>query len=451
MKKGNVVLFVFLLLISNVFTLRATLNFPSWVDTPSYPSSSNTAEKEHKELNNLIQVLEVLSRQHLQAPTLEELTTAAIKGMVDVLDEQTDYMDEKQWKEMMESVSNQFSGIGINIIEIDGYITVINPITGTPGQRAGLQDEDRIIEVNGQDIIGLSVMDAAQLIRGPDGTPVILKVLRGEDTELTFEVIREKIVVSRTDFSNALVELEKQHIRGLILDLRNNFGGVLSEAVSICQEILPAGPITYLVDRDGNVIDSYYSNGAAKPYPIVALVNGDSASASEIIAGALQDTGVGTLVGTKTYGKATVQRLDKLTNNAGLKYTIAKYITPNGRDIHNKGLNPDVVVELPYLLHLYPLTRDVKKGDKNVNVSFLQQTLKTIGYELTLTGVFDKETEQAVLHFQSENALSVTGVVKRDTRKKLQEVAKAVLDQMDNQKLKAIEIIMQTEYQSRNS
>ena len=145
------------------------------------------------------------------------------------------------------------------------------------------------------------------------------------------------------DFQKAILELETEGMRGLLLDLRNNPGGLLDQAVLVAQEIIPAGPITHMVDRDGNVLQTYHSYGTKKAYPMVVLVNGASASAAEIIAGAVQDTDAGTLVGTKTYGKATVQHLESLSQ-FGLRYTVAKYQTPNGRDIHENGLEPDVVV-----------------------------------------------------------------------------------------------------------
>jgi carboxyl-terminal processing protease len=468
-KKRIVVLLAALLLFSNLLTYRATTNYYRWrVDTP--PSSSpetNNGLSELDDLQTFYRVLEILAERHLEEVTVEELVDAAIKGMVGILDEQTRYMGASDWQRMMETTSGTFSGIGIEIIAVDGYITVIAPIKGTPGERAGLMPEDRIVEVDGADIRGISTMEAVSLIRGTEGTTVTLKVLRGEDeTELIFEIVRGSIVMpsvfsemmeekigyigisnfdqhSSEDFSVALMELENKGMDGLILDLRGNPGGLLSEAVRIGQDLLPAGPITYVVDRDGNKINTYHSYGAAKLYPIVVLVNKGSASASEIIAGAIQDTGVGVLVGTETFGKATVQHLEELDRHAGLSYTIAKYRTPNGRDIHGVGLTPDVVVELPASVYLHPLTLDMKKGDENSNVTFLQQALNIVGYEIDSDGIFDESTENAVRDFQRANGLQVTGLVKQDTRKKLQEAAEAALEKMDTQKQKALEIILE--------
>ncbi len=455
-----------LLLVSNLMTFRATRDFYQWrVNTPPSSSSPVNNDNGQEQLETFYKVLEILAERHLQEVSMEELIDAAIKGMVGVLDEQTRYMSPQEWQDMMDKTSGTFSGIGIEIVSVDGYITIIAPIKGTPGERAGLLPEDRIVGVDGEDIRGISAMEAVTLIRGPEGTPVTLKVLRGEEeTELTFEIIRGNIVMpsviyklledsigyieisnfddhSGQDFSVALMELENQGMNGLLLDLRNNPGGLLSEAVKIGQDLLPAGPITFVVDRDGETLNTYYSYGAAKPYPIVVLINGASASASEIIAGALQDTGAGVLVGTKTFGKATVQHLEGLGGSAGISYTIAKYKTPDGRDIHGQGLEPDFTVELPAGHFLHPLTLDMKKGDENSNVTFLQQTLALIGYDLPETGIFDADTEQAVMDFQRDFDLPVTGSVKQDTRKMLHEAAEDARERMDTQMQKAMEII----------
>lgn len=468
-KQRTAVLLVCLLLVSNMLTFTATRGFYQWrAETP--PSSSpgpKNGINNSKELENFISVLEILSERHLEEVTVEELFEAAINGMVGILDEQTRYMTTKDWQRMMEQTSGSFSGIGVEIMSVDGFVTVVAPIKGTPGERAGLQPEDRIVEVDGQDIRGISTMEAVGLIRGPEGTQVTLKVLRGEeDSELSFDIIRGNIVVASVfsnmldknigyieisnfdehageDFKVALMELENQGMAGLILDLRGNPGGLLTEAVSIGQDLLPAGPITYMVDRDGKKMNTYYSYGAAKPYPIVVLVNRGSASASEIIAGALQDTGAGILVGTRTFGKATVQHLEGLGNSGGLSYTVAKYRTPSGRDIHEVGLEPDIVVELENWIHLHPLTLDMKIGDENRNVTFLQQVLKLLGYQVPESGIFDEATEEAVKIFQRSQGLPATGIVKQDTRKKLQEAGEEAQEKNDTQKQKAIEIILE--------
>jgi carboxyl-terminal processing protease len=471
-KKRTAVLLVALLVFSNILTYRVTRGLYRWrAYTP--PSSSysddNAYRREHREeLAPFFEVLDILTERYIDEVSIEELVEAAIKGMVGILDSQSGYLDSRHWQMMMDQTKGSFSGIGIEISAIDGYITVIAPIRGTPGEQAGLLPEDRIVEVDSKDIRGISTVEAVMLIRGPEGSKVTLKVLRGEDnSEHVFTITRGNITMSSVfhsmvedrvgyieitnfddhtgeDFSIALMELENDGMAGLILDLRGNTGGLLSEAVKVGQALLPPGPITFMVDRNGKKLDTYVSYGPAKPYPIVVLVNSVSASASEIIAGALQDTGAGILVGTRTYGKATVQNLEKLTGNTGLRYTMAKYQTPGGRDIDGVGLEPDVAVELSdRYVYLHPLTTDLKIGDESGSVTFLQRALNTAGYRVAESGVFDKETESAVRAFQSAYGLAQSGMVRYETRKKLQEVAEAELEKLDNQKLTAIEILLE--------
>ncbi len=477
-KKGTAALLVVLLVVSNLLTYRVTRGLYRWKSYPppsSHYNGNNTPKADYrKELAPFYEALDILTQRYIDEVSVEKLVEAAIKGMISILDSQSSYLDSRHWQMMMDQTKGSFSGIGVEISSIDGFITVIAPIRGTPGERAGLLPEDRIVEVDGQDIRGISTMEAVMLIRGPEGSKVSLKVLRGEEgKELAFVITRGNIMVPSVfhgmldnrigyieiatfddhtgeDFSIALMELENQGMAGLILDLRGNTGGLLSEAVKVGQALLPPGPIAYMVDRNGNRLETYISYGPAKPYPIVVLVNGTSASASEIIAGALQDTGTGVLVGTRTYGKATVQHLEKLTGNTGLRYTMAKYQTPAGRDIDGVGLEPDVTVELPeQYIHLHPLTVDLKPGDENTSVLFLQRALVTAGYTVTESGVFDAETEAAVRAFQAARGLPVTGVVRQETRKNLQEAAEAALKKMDSQKLKAIEILLEKMSQER--
>jgi carboxyl-terminal processing protease len=440
------------------------------VTPPPVSADTGNSNKTPEELEAFLEVLDILTDRYLDEVSAEELINAAIKGMVDSLDDpQTSFLDPSHWEEMMIKIDGSFSGIGIEINSVDGYITVIAPIKNTPGERAGLQSGDRIVEVDGDDIIGITTMEAVKLMRGPEGTPVTITVERETvDGQLTFEIIRGNIVLPSVfpemlensigyieistfddhtgeDFRKALLELETQDMKGLILDLRNNPGGLLSEAIKVGQELLPAGPITHMVDRDGNIVTTYRSYGVEKNYPIVVLVNGASASASEIIAGAFQDTGTATLVGTKTYGKATVQHLEGLSNSTGLRYTMAKYTTPNGRDIHEEGLEPDIVIELPdkyYMVH-HRVVSDLNPGDENTSVLFLQKILLALDYRVDESGVYDQATEQAVRSYQSRQGLPVTGKLNDATRNKLDEDLDKLQERLDEQFKKAKELILE--------
>ncbi|HZK24030.1 MAG TPA: S41 family peptidase [Oscillospiraceae bacterium] len=469
MKRRIVLLLVLLLVVTNSLTYFGTRDHyqQETAGEPPADNSRDLAEIE-VELQPLVEVLDILSERFLEDVSREELINEAINGMVNSLeDPQTNFLDPTNYEEMMIKIDGSFSGIGIEISEVDGYITVVSPIKNTPGEQAGLQPGDRIVAIDGEDAVGISTTDAVKLMRGQEGTTVNLKVERENLTEpLEFVITRANIVVPSVftellsdkigyiqittfdehtgrDFQEAMLALETQGMRGLLLDLRNNPGGLLDQAVLVGQEILPAGPITHMVDREGTVLQTYQSYGTKKTYPIVALVNGASASASEIIAGALQDTAAGTLVGTKTYGKATVQHLESLSNQAGLRYTVAKYQTPKGRDIHGNGLVPDVIVELSddYYLLQYGMIGDLALSDEGTNVLFLQKMLAALNYAVQETSKFDGETEKAVRSFQSKYGLEVNGKVNQATREKLNEQLEPRLEELDVQKKKALEIL----------
>ncbi|MCR3923340.1 MAG: S41 family peptidase [Firmicutes bacterium] len=471
MKKRTVYLLVLLFIVTNSLTYFGTGAFYQRQDvTPPPAEPSVDWENIEEELRPFVEVLDILGDRFLEDVTREDLINAAISGMVDSLDDpQTSFLDPSNYEEMMIKIDGSFSGIGIEISAVDDYITVVSPIKNTPGEKAGLLAGDRIIAVDGEDIIGFTTMEAVKLMRGVEGTSVTLTVERDTLAEpLTFEITRGNIVVpsvfpemvtdkigyiqittfddhTGSDFQEALLQLETQDMRGLILDLRNNPGGLLDQAVKVGQEILPAGPITHMVDRDGNILQTYQSYGTDKDYPIVVLVNGASASASEIIAGAFQDTGTGTLVGTKTYGKATVQHLESLSNSAGIRYTVAKYQTPERRDIHGNGLEPDVLIELPedYYLIQHGIMTDLKPEEEGTNVLFLQKMLLALDYTVQETSQYDSATEEAVRSFQQTNGLPVNGQTDQATREELSTQIDSKLAEMDTQRMKAIEILLE--------
>lgn len=472
MKKRTIYLLIFLLVVSNLLTFRITRNVYRWTATAPPPAVGGNAAGEDipVELKPFVETFNILAQRHLDEVAKEELINAAIKGMVDSLDDpQTSFLDATHWEEMMIKIDGSFSGIGIEINSVNEYITIIAPIKNTPGERAGLLAGDRIVAVDGVDLVGATTMEAVKLMRGATGTEVTLTVERtGLSAPLTFKITRGNIAMpsvfpemmddkigyieittfdehTGTDFREALLLLESQGMKGLILDLRDNPGGLLDEAIEIGQELLPAGPITHVADRRGVIQRTYSSFGVQKPYPIVVLVNGASASAAEIIAGAFQDTGAGILVGTKTYGKATVQHMERLSNSAGLRYTVAKYQTPSGRDINGKGLEPDVVVELPaeFMLLYHQLVNDLKPGDENPFVTFLQKMLVALKFEVAETGSYDQATERAVRAFQSKHGLAVNGVANAETRGKLAQEIEALLGQSDLQLEKGKEILLE--------
>ncbi len=317
----------------------------------------------------VLRALQVVKSRYVEEVPVETLMAGSIKGMVNSLnDPHSVYMDAKMFKEFMIETEGSFGGVGIVIGTKDKLLTVVAPIEGTPGEKAGIKSGDQIVKIDGQDTKDLALDEAVNKIRGPEGSKVVLTIKRGQelkDYTLTRSNIQIKTVAGKlldnnigyirismfnentgNDFVRKLQELEKQGMKAIVLDLRDNPGGLLDESVKVASQLVPKGPVVSVVTRDGRR-ETHSSNLEAPKYPVAVLVNGGSASASEIVAGAVQDTGVGTLIGTKTYGKGSVQTVIRLDEGSAIKLTIAKYLTPKDRSINGVGIEPDIKVELP--------------------------------------------------------------------------------------------------------
>lgn len=298
----------------------------------------------------------------------------AIREMLDQLnDPYTRFMDPEEFRDMQIDTSGELTGVGIQLTqdeETDDLI-VVSPIEDTPAFEAGILAQDVIVEIDGQSTEGMDVNDAVELIRGPVGSEVTLTIRRGQE-ELDFQLRRDLIEIHPVRYSQqstemgtvgyirltqfsanaaeemeeAITDLEAQNVVGYVLDLRSNPGGLLYSSIDIARMWLDEGTIVSTVNRQG-VSDREVANGTAlSDRPLVVLVDGGSASASEILSGALQDNGRATLVGTQTFGKGLVQSVRGLGDGSGVAVTVAKYLTPSGRDINHEGIAPDVVVEL---------------------------------------------------------------------------------------------------------
>lgn len=297
----------------------------------------------------------------------DELLSGAIKGSVNALgDPYTVYMDPKALKDLTAYTKGAFSGVGIVLGLKDNILTVVAPIDGTPAERAGIKSGDKVVKINAQETKDMTLDEAVNMIRGPEGTSITLTISRGQETT-EYTIIRANIQINTVsgkmldngigylrisqfsentgaEFAAKLKELEGQGMKAAILDLRNNPGGLVTECVKVAGYFVPKGPVVSYVTKDG-AKETYNSSLEQPKYPLAVLVNGGSASASEIVAGAVQDTGAGTLVGTKTFGKGSVQSVFSLGDGYGIKMTIAKYYTPKNRSIHGTGLEPDIQVE----------------------------------------------------------------------------------------------------------
>lgn len=335
--------------------------------------------EENVDMSEFWQVWNLLEDKFVSGTSTEPLSNearvyGAIEGLVDSYDDPyTVFLPPEDAAMFEEDISGNFSGVGMEVGIRDGYVTVIAPLPDTPAEQAGILTGDIIVRIDGESTEGMNIDEAVQRIRGEQGTDVKLTVLReGEDELLQITVTRDTITVPTIDTElkdgvfiiklysfNALAEAEMQQAlreyvrsgtRKMIIDLRSNPGGYLQGAVSIGSYFLPAGKIIVKENFGENEEENLYRSsgktlGAYAPTKMVVLVNGGSASASEILAGALQEHGVATLIGSQTYGKGSVQELVDLRDGSSLKVTIARWLTPNGTSISEGGLTPDIEVE----------------------------------------------------------------------------------------------------------
>lgn len=322
-----------------------------------------------KQYSKLFEVRQTLINGYVDKIDPTKLVDGSIKGMANSLnDPYTVYMDKKEFSDFMTQTTGSYAGVGIVVsVDKDEHIVVVSPIKNTPGERAGIKSGDIITAVNSKKVSGKNLDEAVSMMKGPEGTQVTLTLLRDNKTftkTLTRQIIKLQTVDSTMladkigyiritmfdestsqDFKAALDKLKSEGMKGLIIDLRDNPGGLLEECINIANELLPKGVIVTTKGRIDN--REYDSKGPGLGKPLAILVNGGSASASEILSGAVKDRGVGVLVGTKTFGKGLVQTIVDFKDGTGLKYTISRYYTPSGVNIQGKGIEPNYVVELP--------------------------------------------------------------------------------------------------------
>jgi carboxyl-terminal processing protease len=330
-------------------------------------------EETYKNLEVFSNVLTLLQEHYVDPIDSHEVITGAINGMLTSLDPHSSYLTPDDFKELQEETHGSFSGIGIEITLKDGILTVVSPIEDTPAYNAGIQAGDQIIRVDDNLTKDMTLMDVVKKLRGKKGTKVTISVFRAGWNDLRdFILTRDEIPVhsvksmemepgifyvrisnfqsnTTRDFRKALRQQDdKQPIEGLILDLRNNPGGLLDQAVKISDVFLEEGVIVSTRGRDEsqNMILEAQVDDKMYTFPLIVMVNGGSASASEIVAGALQDHGRAIVLGTETFGKGSVQTIVPMPDGAGLRLTTARYYTPSGDSIQAKGIKPDIMVEL---------------------------------------------------------------------------------------------------------
>lgn len=330
-------------------------------------------KEDYESLKMFTEVVNIVRNNYTEEVGLDELIEGAINGMLKDLDPHSSFLNKDDYKEMQVDTKGQFGGIGIEIAMRDGMLTIVSPIEDTPGFKAGLKSGDRILKVDGTFTKDLTLREAVKLMRGPKNTKVVLTIGReGEMKPIDFEITRATIKIksvkfelledgygyvritqfqerSAKDLDKALKKLGSKEgkLQGLVLDLRNNPGGLLIQAIEISNRFLNKGVIVSTKGRreDQKSEFSADSFNTHPDYPIIVLVNGGSASASEIVAGALQDHKRAVILGTQTFGKGSVQTIMPLDDGSALRLTTSKYYTPSGRSIQAKGIEPDIIVE----------------------------------------------------------------------------------------------------------
>ncbi len=354
-----------------------------------YRDISAGSDETYKGLKIFSDVIELIEKNYVDPVDSEKLIHSAIQGMVHSLDPHSSLLPPEAFEELQIDTKGEFTGIGIRITMKDGFVTVISPIEDTPAYKAGIKAHDKIIEVDGQPTKDLR--SAVKKMRGPKGTDVVVTIIRkGFSEPLEFKLVRDVIPIESvrsfvlkpgygyiriTNFRNettkdlkeALKKLETDDIslKGLILDLRNNPGGLLNQAVSVSDVFLEKGIILSIKGRKKTHTKIYNAkqNKTKQDYPIIVLINGGTASASEIVAGALQDHQRALIVGTSSFGKGSVQTVESLRDGYGLKFTIARYYTPSGRSIQAEGIHPDIVIK----------HKVIEKNGEDENENFLKE------------------------------------------------------------------------------
>ena len=302
------------------------------------------------------------------------LTRAALKGMVNQLDPHSEFMTADEFAETEEELSSEFTGVGIQVEQRDGKIIVVASISGTPADTAGIRRGDQLVKVDGRALDNPTLDKTIKLIRGKPDTEVTLTMLRtSQSKELDFKLRRQRILMpsvrnasmrsdgigylqitqfsepTGSEFAETLTKMEKQGMHALVIDLRNNPGGLLTSAIEVCNEFFDRNElVVYTQGRTADSKESFKADGKHPPrsYPIVLLVNGGTASAAEIVAGAMQDTHRAVVVGERTFGKGSVQSVIEMDGGEGMKLTTARYFTPSGRVIHEHGVMPQAEVEI---------------------------------------------------------------------------------------------------------
>lgn len=472
------------------------------------PQAAFAAETSNTDYEYLKSVMDMIKSKYKDKVTDAQLIEGALKGMFDTMDQYSVYFNNEEADQFLSDVGGKYGGIGVGVNQADEYILVTKVFSASPAEKAGIIAGDKIISVDGKSLIGVTIDQAVAWIKGDPGTEVTLGIMRnGQKSVLNIKVQRDEIKVNPVVYdirdgigyikidsfnanteeyiTQALSEMDANNITKIVLDLRNNPGGELDQAIDVSRHFIPEGLITKLNYKSDDYQDMQYSSSLKTlKYKLVVLVNKMSASASEVVAGAVQDRKAGTLVGTKTFGKSVVQTLiPMLTPEAYAKYekqlgakilnafdlinkyqirpttdevigwsklTVGEYVTPDGRVINKVGLEPDVKVEDYQIVkeidvnNIQKLTRTIKLSinDEGIDVLNAEKILKLSGYDIDKPDTkLDEKTFKAIKKFQKDSGFSPYGVLDFTTQKALNDKLDKLILEIDKQYTKAVEIL----------
>lgn len=415
----------------------------------------NFTQTETGSLEKVGKAYDLILSRYVEKVDREKLTEGAIQGMLSVLkDPYSVYMDKQTAQQFTQTLESSFEGIGAEVGMVDGKIVIVSPFKKSPAEKAGLKPNDQILKVNGESLEGLDLSKATLKIRGKRGTTVNLDILRKSLKEpITITVKRDEIPLETVhsslkkengkkigyieltsfsentaeDFKKQLKSLERDHIKGLLIDVRGNPGGLLSTVEDILKEFVTKDKPFIQIEKRNGEKDRYFSDlTKKKDYPVAVLVDKGSASASEILAGSLEETEDYPLVGETTFGKGTVQQALSMGDGSNIKLTLFKWLTPDGNWIHKKGIKPNVAVKQPAIFQTHPIQVDVPlvQDMNNEQVKNAQEILLGLGFSPgRADGYFSEETTLAVKAFQQQNSLLATGKIDPKTAGQLEEAA----------------------------
>lgn len=419
------------------------------------PKGTASQQTDSANLEKVNEAYELIVSRYVEKVDREKLTEGAIQGMLSVLkDPYSVYMDKETTKQFTQNLESSFEGIGAEVGMVNGNIVIVSPFKNSPAEKAGLRPNDQILTIDGEGVEGLDLTKATLKIRGKRGTTVKLQIARkGLKEPLNISVKRDEIPLetihsslkkqhgknigyieitsfsenTAIDFKKQLLSLENEGMNGLIIDVRGNPGGLLSSVQDILKEFVTKDkPFVQIEQRNGEKKRYFSTLPKEKEYPVIVLVDKGSASASEILAGSLQEAEGYKLVGETTFGKGTVQQAVPMGDGSNIKLTLFKWLTPDGNWIHNKGIEPDVLMKQPAIFHTHPLQveKPLEEDMNNEQVKNAQGILKGLGFVPGRTdGYFSSDTTRSVKAFQQQYGLEATGKIDSKTAGKLEEAA----------------------------